>query len=115
MAAALSPGEMKTKPGQCFAGAERFDVLWNGTKVAGAAQRRNRFGLLIQGSVQNGRLPADRNDWLIEMLRTSPWPERIQWKGFTLGVPLDLDEEITRRVQKLAVEKYSQGAYNQRR
>ena len=38
--------------GPCFAGYEKFDVLWHGKKIAGAAQRRNKLGLLIQGSVQ---------------------------------------------------------------
>ena len=32
---------------------EKFDVLWHGKKIAGAAQRRNKLGLLIQGSVQS--------------------------------------------------------------
>ncbi len=39
-------------PGRCFEGWEKFDVLSNGRKIAGAAQRRNRDGLLIQGSLQ---------------------------------------------------------------
>ena len=53
VATELSPARRKEIPGQCFAGAERFDVLWHGRKIAGAAQRRNRHGLLIQGSVQH--------------------------------------------------------------
>jgi lipoate-protein ligase A len=36
----------------CFANPVRADVLLNGEKVAGAAQRRTRAGLLQQGSVQ---------------------------------------------------------------
>src|SRR6266581_655875 len=36
----------------CFAHPVRADVLLNGRKVAGAAQRRTRDGLLQQGSVQ---------------------------------------------------------------
>lgn len=39
-------------PGRCFEGWEKFDVLCHGRKIAGAAQRRNRDGLLIQGSIQ---------------------------------------------------------------
>lgn len=39
-------------PGRCFEGWEKFDVLSAGRKVAGAAQRRTRDGLLIQGSIQ---------------------------------------------------------------
>ena len=29
----------KSEPGQCFIGHEKFDLLWNGQKIAGAAQR----------------------------------------------------------------------------
>jgi len=36
----------------CFANPVRADVLSNGRKIAGAAQRRNRRGLLQQGSIQ---------------------------------------------------------------
>jgi len=35
-------------PGQCFVGHEKYDLLWRGKKIAGAAQRRNKPGLLIQ-------------------------------------------------------------------
>ncbi len=38
----------------CFENAVPFDVLAGGQKVAGAAQRRTRLGLLHQGSVQIG-------------------------------------------------------------
>jgi hypothetical protein len=48
----LAPCCRKELPGQCFAGHEKFDLLWLGRKIAGAAQRRTRTGLLIQGSVQ---------------------------------------------------------------
>ncbi len=36
----------------CFANPVRADVMIDGRKVAGAAQRRTRAGLLQQGSVQ---------------------------------------------------------------
>src|ERR1019366_1216223 len=48
----LAPCCQKSLPGQCFVGHEKFDLLWHGKKIAGAAQRRNKLGLLIQGSVQ---------------------------------------------------------------
>jgi lipoate-protein ligase A len=38
--------------GHCFAKPVHADVLVNGLKVAGAAQRRTRVGLLQQGSIQ---------------------------------------------------------------
>ena len=37
----------------CFANPVRADVMLNGRKIAGAAQRRSRRGLLHQGSIQN--------------------------------------------------------------
>jgi len=52
IAAELASCCRKSAPGQCFVGYEKFDVLWQGKKIAGAAQRRNKLGLLIQGSVQ---------------------------------------------------------------
>ena len=53
----------KEIPGQCFAGHEKFDLLWLGRKIAGAAQRRTRTGLLIQGSVQPPPPGLRRRDW----------------------------------------------------
>jgi lipoate-protein ligase A len=47
----------------CFANAVRADVLSNGRKIAGAAHRRTRAGLLHQGSIQCCDLPSGfRND-----------------------------------------------------
>jgi lipoate-protein ligase A len=43
--------------GDCFANAVRADVMSNGRKIAGAAHRRSRAGLLHQGSIQQPDLP----------------------------------------------------------
>ncbi len=43
----------------CFANPVVADVLVGGRKIAGAAQRRTRTGLLHQGSIQYDRLPPD--------------------------------------------------------
>lgn len=50
-------------PGVCFQRAELFDVVntTTGAKVAGAAQKRNKHGLLFQGSIEKGRVGA--LDW----------------------------------------------------
>jgi lipoate-protein ligase A len=42
--------------GACFANPVRADVMVNGRKIAGAAQRRTRAGLLHQGSIQHVEL-----------------------------------------------------------
>ena len=44
---------------ECFANPVRSDVLLNGQKIAGAAQRRTRAGLLHQGSIQHANVPND--------------------------------------------------------
>jgi lipoate-protein ligase A len=41
--------------GECFANPVLYDVVANGRKIAGAAQRRTRWGLLHQGSILAGR------------------------------------------------------------
>jgi lipoyl(octanoyl) transferase len=41
----------------CFANAVRADVISEGRKIAGAAHRRSRAGLLHQGSIQSAELP----------------------------------------------------------
>jgi lipoyl(octanoyl) transferase len=47
----------------CFANAVRADVMSGGRKIAGAAHRRTRAGLLHQGSIQCRELPSRfRND-----------------------------------------------------
>jgi lipoate-protein ligase A len=48
---------------ECFANAVRADVISEGQKIAGAAHRRSRAGLLHQGSIQKAELPDRfRND-----------------------------------------------------
>ena len=43
----------------CFENPARYDLLAESGKIAGAAQRRTRAGLLHQGSIQGAALPAD--------------------------------------------------------
>jgi lipoyl(octanoyl) transferase len=63
----------------CFANAVRADVITNGQKVAGAAHRRTRAGLLHQGSIQRSDLPERFRDDFARLLcpqfeRTTLWP-----------------------------------------
>jgi len=48
----LRPGDRGSCDNNCFANPVRADVMLNGRKIAGAAQRRTRRGLLQQGSIQ---------------------------------------------------------------
>jgi lipoate---protein ligase len=44
----------------CMANPTRFDLIWNGYKVGGCAQRRTSFGLLHQFSCFLGEIPWDK-------------------------------------------------------
>jgi lipoyl(octanoyl) transferase len=76
----LAPEPRRDTPGLCFVGAERDDLLWNGRKIAGAAQRRNRQGLLIQGSVQPPPLPIAKIDWQQAMCDVATRDWSIRWE-----------------------------------
>jgi lipoate-protein ligase A len=97
--------------GECFVGYEKFDLLWNGQKIAGAAQRRNKLGLLIQGSVQSrciGILIA-RTDWQKAMGDVGCVEFGVEWSDFAP------DETLRERAEFLARQKYSQPAFIRKR
>ena len=103
VATELCPETRATGPGQCFVGSEKCDLLFNGQKIAGAAQRRNRDGLLIQGSVQAKPTGIDREAWEIAMLAESDWSE---WQPA---------ESFITEATALASSKYAAAAHNQKR
>jgi lipoate-protein ligase A len=107
--AELAPAAHKAGPGQCFLGHDQFDLLWRGQKIAGAAQRRTRNGLLIQGSIQPPPLPLSRADWQNAMCQTAQTNHGVTWTDFAPDTPL------RQRALDLAQQKYSQPAYNQKR
>jgi len=107
--AELAPCCRKAAPGQCFAGHEKSDVLWQGRKIAGAAQRRTRSGLLIQGSVQPPPLKLAKVDWQQAMCDVAVREFGVRWAEF------ELDTALRERAEELSREKYAQSAYNRRR
>jgi lipoate-protein ligase A len=105
----LAPEAHKTAPGQCFVGWEKSDLLWQGRKIAGAAQRRNRTGLMIQGSIQPPPGSPARDVWQQAMLAVA----RTQW-GVTWS-PFPQDDAFSNRARQLTLEKYGTDAYNRKR
>jgi len=103
----LAPCCKKTAAGQCFVGYEKFDLLWHGRKIAGAAQRRNKLGLLIQGSVQPPPVGLTRAPWATAMRAAAQ--NAAGWRE------LALDGELSATANRLVAEKYAQAAYNQKR
>jgi len=105
----LAPCCRKTEAGQCFVGYEKFDLLWQGKKIAGAAQRRNKLGLLIQGSVQPPPLAIQRGDWEAAMQKIGAKTlktDSSEWKP---------DAALSARVTELVRQKYSQKSYTEKR
>ena len=105
----LAPCCKKSESGQCFVGHEKSDLLWHGNKIAGAAQRRTRDGLLIQGSVQPPPLPLSQTDWQEAMgeVAAAGWG--------SVGVNWVPDTLLIQRVKELIREKYANTAYHQKR
>jgi lipoate-protein ligase A len=91
--------------GQCFIGYEKSDLLWRKNKIAGAAQRRTRAGLLIQGSVQPPPVSLARTDWQQAMCDVA----HANWVAF------QPDSALRERAEELAAKKYSQAAFTRKR
>jgi lipoate-protein ligase A len=105
----LTSAATSALPGQCFSGYEKYDVLWHEKKIAGAAQRRNKLGLLIQGSVQPPPISLSPTDWHKAMCNVGRVEFGIEWLDFAL------DETLRERAEFLARQKYSQPAHNRKR
>ena len=104
----LSPGSVKEAPGQCFIGAEQFDVLLDAKKIAGAAQRRTRDGLLIQGSIQPPPgIPRETFERAMLDVARQQW--NVGWEE------LQPDAALLERVANLVEAKFSRREFNARR
>lgn len=85
----------------CFANAVTADVLADGRKIAGAAQRRTRAGLLHQGSIQYSALPLSfATSFAAELCRENQ--------------PTTFTAEVHARAEQLAATKYSTAAWLRR-
>jgi lipoate-protein ligase A len=95
----LSDRASKGSPGQCFVGAEQFDVLWQERKIAGGAQRRNRQGLLIQGSIQPPP-GCQRTEWEQAFCAVAQESWGVVWQA------LKLEPAMQKLIHQRAAEKY---------
>ena len=92
----------------CFTNPTRYDLLLDGRKIAGSAQRRTADGLLHQGSLHfNGPLPFPRDEIA-----------RALEGGFADVMRISLargfrpDAELEARIAQLVQEKYATEAWN---
>ncbi len=86
----------------CFVNPVSADVMIDGRKIAGAAQRRTRAGLLHQGSIQN----VDLGNGLAERFASELSADCVEQK---------LDDDILNRVHEIAARKYETADWLQRR
>lgn len=86
----------------CFANAVTADVLVRGRKIAGAAQRRTRAGLLHQGSIRYRKLPAS-------------FPNAFAATLCADFCTMTLDPDFLRQAQTLAGQKYGTPEWLRRR
>jgi lipoyl(octanoyl) transferase len=84
----------------CFENPVMHDVLVEGRKVAGAAQRRTRGGLIHQGSIQSLHLPAGFG---------------IRFASYLAAEVSQRSFDVTDAAEKLAGEKYGTRAWLEKR
>lgn len=92
----------------CMAKPTKYDVMWQGRKVGGAAQRRTRHGFLHQGTISIA-LPS--KSFLLEILTDPTVFVRMQENTFSLLKEEQIPEELaeTRRFLQELLMRAVQG------
>ena len=93
---------LTTSDDNCFANAVRADVMIDRRKVAGAAQRRTRRGLLHQGSIQGVAVATNFTQGFARRLSAN----HSQFK---------ITEETLKRARELAQQKYGSDSWLHKR
>ncbi len=101
-----SPPADSSQPNSCFERPVLHDLITSGTKVAGGAQRRTRFGLLHQGSIRP------------DPVRAALWRENLG-REFPLALARFCEErnlapDEIMRAELLASAKYATPAWTDR-
>jgi len=86
----------------CFSNPVRADVMLNGRKIAGAAQRRTRRGLLHQGSIQDVELGSGLAERFAQALCAKCRERKI-------------DNDVLKRACELAKQKYGTESWLRKR
>ncbi len=86
----------------CFANPVRADVMMDGRKIAGAAQRRTRRGLLQQGSIQGFAMKTDLAQKFAQALSAN-------------CSEFEITKAILKQAQKVAQQKYGTESWLRKR
>jgi lipoate-protein ligase A len=95
-------GDRRSLDNECFAKPVRADVMINGRKIAGAAQRRTRRGLLQQGSIQGITTNINLAEKFAHALSAN-------------CRELEINKEVFRRARELAQQKYGTESWLRKR
>jgi lipoate-protein ligase A len=95
-------GDRRSLGYNCFANPVRADVMMDGRKIAGAAQRRTRRGLLQQGSIQGFAMKTDLAQRFAQGLSAN-------------CSEFEVNEKISRRAREFAQQKYGTESWQRRR
>jgi lipoyl(octanoyl) transferase len=98
------PAAATRRDGNCYEQPTSCDLMMDGQKVGGGAQRMTRAGLLHQGTL----LKMDKS-W-----GAGEWVRGFGMAGIRLE-PLKLSREMKQEIQVLAHGKYNQSAWNEKR
>ena len=101
--------------GECFANPVRADVIVTGRKVAGAAQRRTRTGLLQQGSIQlaTGRVRVAAATGHVDL--RMGFERRFARELSGNCAERKINNEILNRAREIAMRKYGTDKWLRRR
>jgi len=96
------PSQRGVGTNNCFTNPVHADLMMDGRKIAGAAQRRSRRGLLQQGSIQGFLMKTD-------LAQNFPQALSANCREF------QMNEEIFQRAGQLAQQKYGTDFWLRRR
>lgn len=91
---------------RCFSTPTRYDVIGDGRKYAGAAQRRGRDGILHQGSISLELSGGDRAALSEALVAAMAEEFGISFEKFVPG------DTLLKKAGELAAEKYATTAWN---
>ena len=97
----LTP-QRRVSANNCFANPVRADVMMDGRKIAGAAQRRTRHGLMQQGSIQGFAIRTDLAQKFAQALSAK-------------CSQLKINEKVLQRARELAQQKYGTESWLRKR
>jgi lipoate-protein ligase A len=95
----LTPTDIGSEAGFCMAKPTKYDVMLEGKKIAGAAQRKQKWGFLHQGTIALMMPPAD---YLTDVLQE----KRVQGAMMTHTFPLTTNLEKARLELRQLLKRY---------